>query len=1228
MRKKGFTLIELLAAIVIISVLMIIAIPALLNSGSSAKKKTFALYTDKIFLAAKDLEMANVYEYGFDSQIRVYDITTELGLIDTQDYEGYVVINNCTGETKYTTFLWNNEFNVMNFNLGSGDINDVVTSNSSESFTKFTSKEELIEHYNLDSCSGNYLYASTVTLSITDTFNCMNGVGEGGLYLHGLDGTIFELGTSENNLANDIINEFGITCDIPNAYFNVSMGSNGQKQGVPKGTGNYTILYRWHDENGTAKTQERSVIVTSQAYSISFDSQGGNPTPGNKTVEYQKAIGVLPRTYKAKYKLTGWFTSSSGGEQYLNNTIYNSQSNTTLYAHWENCPAGYLCSGSEEGDCPAGSYCPAGSQNPITCPAGSYCPSGSSNSITCEAGTYSEAGASTCSDCPVGSYCSGGNRTNDCPAGYYCPAKSIDPIKCPKNTYSNGKAGSCTPCATGYVSNAGSSSCTLNSYKLNLIKGTGISEIYYKLEGNSGYTKVTSSTSIDVKYNTKYYVYAVPDNGYSYNTYTLSSPLSGTMGTGGATYNPTGTLTGLSFTNQVITKQYSSSQQTFNIVPAIGGSGNYTYTEVSEKNSSNSSTSYFSISSGNVTISASTPINTYSYVIKVTDNSSNATVNATYTIQIVGATYTATFNIGSGVASIGASNASCNVVDSSNTCTITLPSITSLDGYESGKWATSSSAVGTLNPNSTTTLSGNQSFYAKATGSSYTCQPGYYFNGSSLTCHSCPAGSYCAGGTITYNGTNEGIVSCPNGYTSDSNTSNINNCYIEVPDGKGFDGSSITSCPAGTYASSKNVKYGETSSCTPCSAGTYSSTNASSCSSCPSGYTSGSGASSCTPAYQCSTGTLTQDLTRGASSGGFICIANNPQTSSTCSSCSHSEYGTDSSCGSYTTYSNWSCETTNNLYACTSSNSSTCSSCTSYTDCDLAYSDYGEWTTVQVDYNVQNCTESTSDTSKVECIPESTTYSDWSCSSESASYCSETSNDTLEVTCTPVNTVQRRTCTRSINRTCSSGDVYWNSSSNSGYCYSVVGLTVKNVQPSLNQPASCGYGSSTGCFCRETIGSNGVKGWDVAITCAGAYDYVNSDCSACIKILSNPVNVSYTSWNCGSYTNVSSCTPSTGDTSKTECSNSSSYSKKTCTRKANSTTYTKKVYTRSLIQKYTRTSCTRNSYNNYYSCYYSTYGPSCSDCGSTITGYYCPYGWSTYSGSNSDLKCYTSASRK
>ena len=90
----------------------------------------------------------------------------------------------------------------------------------------------------------------------------------------------------------------------------------------------------------------------------------------------------------------------------------------------------------------------------------------------------------------------------------------------------------------------------------------------------------------------------------------------------------------LNFANQTISKTFSTSEQKADITVASNGTGNYTYTEKTEKNSAQEDTNYISINGTTITIAANTPADTYTYVIVATDNNSKVTKEATYTIKI------------------------------------------------------------------------------------------------------------------------------------------------------------------------------------------------------------------------------------------------------------------------------------------------------------------------------------------------------------------------------------------------------------------------------------------------------------------------------------------------------------------------------------------------------------------------------------------------------------------
>ena len=120
------------------------------------------------------------------------------------------------------------------------------------------------------------------------------------------------------------------------------------------------------------------------------------------------------------------------------------------------CVAGWLGEGCTQ-LCPAGDYCPAGSEN-FPCPAGTYQTGvgmwGVSDCSLCVAGTFSSAlgalSSSVCALCGVGTYQSKqGGTPGDC-------------VQCAAGTYQTGLGVSaCTTCETGlFQSGLGASSCS------------------------------------------------------------------------------------------------------------------------------------------------------------------------------------------------------------------------------------------------------------------------------------------------------------------------------------------------------------------------------------------------------------------------------------------------------------------------------------------------------------------------------------------------------------------------------------------------------------------------------------------------------------------------------------------------------------------------------------------------------------------------------------------------
>lgn len=190
----------------------------------------------------------------------------------------------------------------------------------------------------------------------------------------------------------------------------------------------------------------------------------------------------------------------------------------------------------------------------------------------------------------------------------------------PSEGYSVSSCIQTSPCY-GTISSSNvskSPSGTVNSYSLSLKLGTGVSTIYYKINGASSYTAITSDTTLSVKYNTTYYYYGKSSSGYTMQSCTESSPCYNTMTAG-------------------------TVSRTLIASPAINAgtfSVNVVYDSVSHSlNIQNSTTSFGSVSQNFTGISSSytsatiecTPTNSTASFSKVSSTSSGATWKFTIT---------------------------------------------------------------------------------------------------------------------------------------------------------------------------------------------------------------------------------------------------------------------------------------------------------------------------------------------------------------------------------------------------------------------------------------------------------------------------------------------------------------------------------------------------------------------------------------------------------------------
>lgn len=92
-RNDGFTLVELLAVIVILALLLIIVIPQILETTNRAKKELFYDYSRSVQSKAVAKYIQEMDDETIKSSCRVYDISTDLDLENTGDFEGWAKVN-------------------------------------------------------------------------------------------------------------------------------------------------------------------------------------------------------------------------------------------------------------------------------------------------------------------------------------------------------------------------------------------------------------------------------------------------------------------------------------------------------------------------------------------------------------------------------------------------------------------------------------------------------------------------------------------------------------------------------------------------------------------------------------------------------------------------------------------------------------------------------------------------------------------------------------------------------------------------------------------------------------------------------------------------------------------------------------------------------------------------------------------------------------------------------
>lgn len=225
-------------------------------------------------------------------------------------------------------------------------------------------------------------------------------------------------------------------------------------------------------------------------YTICYNANGGTGAPGCQTKTHNIDL-ILSTTKPIKNgnEFNGWRDNQT---LYQPGNIYSENKETTLYADW--IPLKYTLN-LNLGTGISKIYYQIGN-------ASNYTSSTSNKTFNLDYGTtYSYYGVA-----------STGYTINSC-------------------TSSN----PCYGTITGNI--AKTLTANINNYNLTLNKGSGVSTIYYKVNGASSYSSTTNNISLSVTYGTTYYYYGIASDGYMMSSCTSSNICSGQKAASNETKN-------------------------------------------------------------------------------------------------------------------------------------------------------------------------------------------------------------------------------------------------------------------------------------------------------------------------------------------------------------------------------------------------------------------------------------------------------------------------------------------------------------------------------------------------------------------------------------------------------------------------------------------------------------------------------------------------------------------
>jgi uncharacterized repeat protein (TIGR02543 family)/prepilin-type N-terminal cleavage/methylation domain-containing protein len=365
-KKNGFTLVEILAVIVILALLMIIAIPSVLDAMNKAKKENFYLYAQSLNSKATDKYIQQSDSDPDIASCAVYDISSDLDISSTGDYEGWVKVErtavNSGKSTVSIDFTSSTTIQGVKYCVLKGSKCTPNTSYLvSEGSNKVTVKQTISEGQVM--CA-NYDYPVGSTLSTSETV-CKT-YSEGTMQVDSYEYSVEVTLTDGAYVIQNYKIQDSSTSDKTSFYSLLDKNkktppsgdtSNPVKISSPTCSASDTVTYK-----GVTNTKTTLVTTTtttaltcssdtsniSNEYYIKFNTYTDTKLSDVKSCATCKITDYLPTPTRSGYTFDGWYYDSEfknpvGGvyvssvtstRKYDSGGCYSGYNDVTLYAKW------------------------------------------------------------------------------------------------------------------------------------------------------------------------------------------------------------------------------------------------------------------------------------------------------------------------------------------------------------------------------------------------------------------------------------------------------------------------------------------------------------------------------------------------------------------------------------------------------------------------------------------------------------------------------------------------------------------------------------------------------------------------------------------------------------------------------------------------------------------------------------------------------------------------------